>query len=77
MQCNCVAVKLVRQYSLILHGNAGLGKTPLAMSLMGEIAIKEQHDAASSAYFIKVSTLDSLRDAKQSFACLTNIYDVS
>ena len=53
----------VRQYSLILHGNAGLGKTPLAMTFLAQIATKEQDKMPFTPYFMKVGTMDSLRDA--------------
>ena len=49
--------------SLVIHGRAGLGKTPVAMSMMAEVATKEQETMPNAAYFIKVGTLDSLRDA--------------
>ena len=52
-----------KSHTLILHGDAGLGKTPLAMSLLSEVATLLQSGCPWAAYFIKVGTVESLRDA--------------
>jgi hypothetical protein len=52
-----------RSHTLVLHGDAGLGKTPLAMSLLAEIAAILQRGAPWRAYYIKVGTVEGLRDA--------------
>ena len=52
-----------KSHTLILHGDAGLGKTPLAMTLLAEAANLLQSGCAWAPYFIKVGTVESLRDA--------------
>jgi hypothetical protein len=52
-----------RTHTLILHGDAGLGKTPLAMSLLAEVASLLQQGCDWQPYYIKVGTVESLRDA--------------
>ena len=53
-----------RTHSLILRGDAGLGKTPLGMTLMAEIATRSQGGCPwSPAYFVKVGTVEALKDA--------------
>jgi hypothetical protein len=55
-----------RTHTLVLHGDAGLGKTPLAMTLLGEVASQLQQGCNWPAYYIKVGTVESLRDAAAS-----------
>ena len=52
-----------RTHTLILHGDAGLGKTPLAMTLLAEAAVVLQQGCGWPPYYIKVGTVESLRDA--------------
>ena len=52
-----------KSHTLILHGDAGLGKTPLAMTLLSEVATHLQADCPWAPYFLKVGTVESLRDA--------------
>jgi hypothetical protein len=55
-----------RTHTLVLHGDAGLGKTPLAMTLLTMITNKLQSDRAWKPYYIKVGTVEGLRDASSS-----------
>ena len=48
-----------RTHSLILCGDAGLGKTPLGMSMMSEIALITQCEYPWRPYFIKIGTMDA------------------
>ena len=53
-----------RTHSLILCGDAGLGKTPLGMAMLSEIASQMQEMCPwNRPYFVKVSTVEGLRDA--------------
>jgi hypothetical protein len=52
-----------RTHTLVLHGDAGLGKTPLAMTLLAEVASQLQQGCNWPPYYIKVGTVESLRDA--------------
>ena len=54
---------LHRDYALILHGSAGLGKSPLARTLCAMMAKINQAGGAQDAAFIQVSTADMLRGA--------------
>jgi hypothetical protein len=62
-----------KTHTLILHGDAGLGKTPLAMALLAEVAALLQSDCPWAAYFIKVGTVESLRDAANTGAMKSKI----
>ena len=55
-----------KSHTLILHGDAGLGKTPLAMTLLSEVATHLQSGCQWAPYFIKVGTVEALRDASNS-----------
>jgi hypothetical protein len=46
-----------------LNGDAGLGKTPLAMTLLAEVASLLKLSCNWPSYFIKVGTVESLRGA--------------
>ena len=50
-------------HTLVLHGDAGLGKTPLSKSMLGAIASRLSNNPMTKAYYIKVGTLDALRDS--------------
>ena len=52
-----------RTHTLVLHGDAGVGKTPLAMSLMCEIAATLQRECSWKPYYLKVGTVEGLRGA--------------
>ena len=52
-----------KSHTLILHGDAGLGKTPLAMALLAAVSNHLQSDSPWAPYFLKVGTVESLRDA--------------
>jgi hypothetical protein len=62
-----------KTHTLILHGDAGLGKTPLAMALLAEVATLLQSGCPWAAYFIKVGTVESLRDASNTGAMKSKI----
>jgi hypothetical protein len=55
--------KHYRQYALVLHGDSNLRKTQLALSPAAEIALELQRKANLPPYFIKVGTMDALREA--------------
>ena len=62
-----------RQFALVLHGDSNLGKTQLALSLASELALELQRDSDSVAYFLKVGTVDSLRDVSDRNLMAENI----
>ena len=49
--------------TLVLHGDAGLGKTPLAMSLAAAVTDDIWEKPSERPYFLKIETIDSLREA--------------
>jgi hypothetical protein len=55
-----------RSMTLILYGDAGVGKTPVSIALLSEIAAVLQNGAPWRPYFIKVGTVEALRDAATS-----------
>jgi hypothetical protein len=55
--------KHYRQYALVLHDDSNSGKTQLALSLAAEISLELQRKANLPPYFIKVGTVDALREA--------------
>lgn len=52
-----------RVYTLVLHGNSSLGKTPLAMSMMRSVTESIFSHQSERPFFVKVETIDSLREA--------------
>ena len=57
-----------KTHSLVLRGDAGLGKTPVAMAMLSEITDILHCDHLERPYYIKVGTVDALRDAFQACA---------
>jgi len=51
-----------REYSLVINGESDCGKTQVALSIAAWIAQKQQEKMNYQPYFIKVGTVDSLRD---------------
>ncbi len=49
-----------KTHSLVLHGDAGVGKTPLAMSMCSEIGDILQCDFPWKPCYIKVGTVEAL-----------------
>jgi len=58
-----VRLKLYKKLALCIHGGSNLGKTPLARSLVSEVAGVEQSIDTFPPYYIKVETVDLLREA--------------
>ena len=54
-----------KQYSLCLHGDSDVGKTQLALSLLSELSHELQKSEESAAFFIKVGTVDALRECSE------------
>ena len=52
-----------KTHALVLHGDAGLGKTPLAMTMLAEVSSILQVDCQWKPYYLKVGTVEALREA--------------
>ncbi len=52
-----------KTHALVLHGDAGLGKTPLAMAMLAEVASILQVDCQWRPYHLKGGTVEALREA--------------
>ena len=52
-----------KTHALVLHGDAGLGKTPLAMTMLAEVSSVLQVDCQWKPYYLKVGTVEALREA--------------
>ena len=53
------------QYTLVLHGMASAGKTEWAKRVLGNLAQELCEDGSEDAYFVKVESMDNLREADQ------------
>ena len=54
---------LLRTHNLVLCGDSGLGKTPLAMAMCAELASKMRKVCPWEPYFVKVGTVEALKEA--------------
>ena len=62
-----------REYSLVINGESDCGKTQVALSIAAWIAQKQQEKMNHQPYFIKVGTVDSLRDCVQQGLMRANV----
>ena len=65
--------KYYRRYTLVLHGDSDVGKTQIALSLLSEVAVELQKDENYRRYFLKVGTVDSLRECAEQALMKQNI----
>ena len=65
--------KFYRRYTLVLHGDSDVGKTQVALSLLSEVAAELQQGENYRNYFLKVGTIDSLRECADQALMKQNI----
>ena len=51
-----------RKYTVVAHGDADLGKTEVMKSLMADLALELQTTGDFNPYFIKIETVDAIRE---------------
>ena len=63
-----------KEYAIVLLGEPGLGKTPLAEAMCSDIAqIRWPEDNKDQPYFVKTSTLDNLREVQELLTSYTPV----